>query len=44
MRDVDHVEHAERDRDAEADGGIETAEQQPGDDGVDDQRRGGFHG
>ena len=37
MGDVDDVEHAEGDRDADRDGGIEAAEQQPGDDGVDQQ-------
>ena len=37
MRDVDDVEHAERDRDAGGDGGVETAEQQPGDDRIDQE-------
>ncbi len=35
VRDVDDVEHAERDRNAGGDGGIEAAEQQPGDDSID---------
>ena len=43
MGDVDHVEHAERDRHAHADGGVEAAEQKPGDDGVEHQRRREFH-
>ena len=41
--DVDDVEHPERDRDADAQGRVETAEQQPGDDGVEHQRRREFH-
>jgi hypothetical protein len=40
VRDVDHVEHAERDGDADRHRGVETAEQQPGDDGVEQQVRG----
>jgi len=34
VRDVHHVEHAEGDRDADADGGVETAEQQSGNDAL----------
>ena len=37
MRDVDDVEDAERDRHADRHGGVEAAEQQPGDDGIDQQ-------
>ena len=37
MRDVDDVEDAERDRDADGHGGIEAAEQNAGDQGVDQQ-------
>ena len=35
MRDIDDVEHAEGDRNAGGDGGIEAAEHQAGDDRVD---------
>ena len=35
MRDVDDVEHAERDRHADRHGGVEAAEQNAGDHGVD---------
>ena len=37
MRDVDDVEDAERDRDADRHGGVEPAEQQPGDHRVDQE-------
>ena len=37
MRDIDDVENAERDRDADGDGGIEAAEQKPGDQGIDQE-------
>src|SRR5262249_50575606 len=44
MGDVHHVEHAERDRDAHAHCRVEPAEEQPGDDGVQQQRRRDIHG
>jgi hypothetical protein len=37
MRDVDDVENAEGNRDPDRHRGIETAEQQAGDDGIDEQ-------
>ena len=37
MRQIGDVEHAKRDRDADTHRGVETAQQQPGDDGVDQQ-------
>ena len=37
LRDIGDIEHAERDRDADSDRGIEAAEQDPGDDRVDQQ-------
>ena len=37
MRDVDDVENAERDRDADRDGGIESAEQNAGDQRIDQE-------
>ena len=37
MRDVDDVEDAERDRNAEGHGGVEPAEQDAGDQGIDQQ-------
>jgi hypothetical protein len=37
MRDVDDIEHAEGDGDADRDGGVEAAEQDAGHDGVDQQ-------
>ena len=43
MRDVDDVEHAERDRHAGGDGGVEAAEQKPGDNRVDQQIGGNIH-
>ena len=44
MRDVDDVENAEGDRDAGGDGRIEAAEQQPGNDGIDQELDGKAHG
>ncbi len=44
MRDVDDVEHAEGDRDADRDGGVEAAEQHAGDDGVEQKVHGDAHG
>ena len=43
MGDVDDVEHAERDRHADRDGGVEAAEQQAGHHGVAEEVEGHFH-
>ena len=43
MRDVDDVEHAERNRDADRHGGVEAAEQKAGDDRIDQQFEGNIH-
>ena len=43
MRDVDDVEHAERDRDADRHGRVEAAEQQARDDGVEQKVHGNAH-
>jgi hypothetical protein len=44
MRDVDDVEHAERDRDADRHRDVEAAKQNAGDDRVDQQFDGEVHG
>jgi hypothetical protein len=43
MRDIDDVENAERERYARRDGGIEAADQDAGNDGIDEQIEGKDH-
>ncbi len=43
MRDVDDIEHPERDRDADRHSDVETAEQHARDDGVDQKLEGEIH-